>query len=49
MLASDGNCLLVDLLVTVEQILGHHVHELRQASGCSSVLVMNCTKRAPSI
>jgi hypothetical protein len=44
-LVSDGDCFLVDHLVTVGQILGHHVQEMLQASGLSSVLVMNWTKR----
>ncbi len=42
-LASNSYCLLVELVVKVEQILGRYVQEMRQASGLSSVLVMNCT------
>jgi hypothetical protein len=44
-LAHDGNRILVYLLVEVEQMLGHHVQEMRQASSLCSVLVMKCTKR----
>jgi hypothetical protein len=44
-LARDGDHLLVDLVVKGEQILEHHVQEMRQTSGLSCVLVMNCTKR----
>ncbi len=42
----DGDCLLVHLLVKAEQSIGHHVEEVRQASGLSSVRVMNCVKLA---
>ncbi len=45
-LARESDCLLADLVVKVEKILGHHVQEMCKASGLSSVIAMNCTKRA---
>ncbi len=48
-LALDDDLLLLDLVVKVEQIFGHHVQEMRQASCLGNVaLVLNCTKRALS-
>jgi hypothetical protein len=44
-LAFNKDCLLVHLLVQVEQVLGHHVQVMLKASCFSCVLVMNCTKR----
>ncbi len=48
-LGSNGNRLLVDLVVKVEQILVHHVQEMRQASGLRGELVTKCTKRGVAL
>ncbi len=48
-LTSYGECPSVDLAVKVEQILGHNVQEMCQASSLICLLVMNCIKHTQHV